>query len=458
MNEHDSEHEADAARAREDQRNAERDQRDAERDQRNAEREQRDAEREMRRAEREARRSERQAFRAGIREEVRMHMGSEWGDLRGQALGDRIRQEVRKSVRRGLSLGLIGGDDPPSGGGPASSELVEKHFTVAGMPRLTVRNVAGETEIVVGDAGDVFVRARKRVNGWSEDRAKRLFENVEIRMEQKGDDILVEPRLFEQERGWLDLFRGGRVAVDLDIRVPREVQIDVTTVSGEVSITGTRGPLELRSVSGEVNVDDVQGPMRVKSVSGDLEATAYAGQLEANSVSGDIRFERSRVRTPDIVTVSGDVDVDAVATPPEAPEGRIKTVSGDVEVAFVDPDVEVDFRTTSGDAQVEGPAKVQREGRRDRRIVIGGGTAHLRVKTISGDLCCRSIGADGATPPSAEAEEAIPMAPPTAPAPPPSTLARDVLDRVARGELSVDEAAAALDAARAPGGSSETER
>jgi putative adhesin len=454
VNEHDREHEADEERARDDEERGRDDERDARRDQRSAERE-------ARRAEREARRAERHAFRAGIREEIRMHMGSEWGDLRGQALGDRIRQEVRKSVRRGLSLGLIGGDEPPPGGGPASSELVERHFTVAGMPRLTVRNVAGETEITVGEAGDVFVRARKRVSGWSEDRAKRLFENVEVRMEQSGDDILVEPRLFEQERGWLDLFRGGRVAVDLDIRVPREAQIDVTTVSGEVSVTGTRGPLEVRSVSGEINVDDVQGPLRMKSVSGDIDATAYAGQLEANSVSGDVRFERSRVRTPDIVTVSGDVDVDAVATPRDAPEGRIKTVSGDVDIAFVDPDVEVDFRTTSGDAQVEGPAKVEKEGRRDRRIVIGGGTAHLRVKTISGDLCCRSTGANGGAPPSAEAEEAIPMAPPAAaaaPASPPSTVARDVLDRLARGELSVDDAAAALDAARSRGTSPETGR
>lgn len=404
-------------------------------------------EREARRAEREARRDERRR---------RHGAGSGWGSLFGEALGDRIREEIRQSIGSTASLGdrirqevERGTADTPADS--ATNEIVEHRFTVAGMPRLTVKNVSGETEIAVGGPGEVFVRARKRVSGWSEERSRRLLENVEIRFEQKDDEILIEPRLFEQERGWLELFRGGRIAVDLDVRVPRETQLDATTVSGELSVAGTRGPTELRSVSGEISIDDVQGPMRVRSVSGDVSATGYAGQLEANTVSGEVTFERSRVRAPDVVSVSGDVDIDAVVTPRDGPEGRVKTVSGDVEVCLADPDVEVDFHTTSGDAEIDGPARIEKEGRRDRRIVLGTGSGRLRVRTVSGDLCCRCPEEQGPRPTSSSAaEEPISAAAPAA-APSRSDPAREVLARVARGELSVDEAAAALDAARGVG-------
>jgi len=323
-----------------------------------------------------------------------------------------------------------------------TTELVERRFEVAGMPRLRVRNVSGQTEIAAGGPGEVLVTARKRMRGWSEDRARRLLENVEIRMEQEGDEIVIEPRIFEQERGWLDLFRGGRVVVDLEIRVPREAQVDASTVSGQLSLTGTRGPMELRSVSGEVTVRDVQGPLRVRTVSGDVLADGFVGQLEANSVSGDMRFERSRVRLPDIVTVSGDLEIDALP----AGDGRVKTVSGDVALGLAGGDVEIEYRTLSGDAAVEVEARVEQEGRRDRHILLGRGGPQLRVKTVSGDLKVRAAREAGlAEEMATAAETTVRTASRAAEA---GADARAILERLARGELSVDDAAAALDTRR----------
>lgn len=393
----------------------------------------REARREERRAEREERRAERHRMRAELH----------------ASLGDRLREHIHAEVREGLqkrrwSFGL--GDLGPAGGSAEASEVVERRFEVANMPRLRVANVSGETDVTVGPANEIYVRARKRVHGWSEERARRLLENVEIRMEQHGDEIVVEPRLFQQERGWLELFRGGRVAVDLDIRVPRETHVEASTVSGDLALSGVRGQHEVKSVSGEVTLDDVQGPLRVRTVSGDVSATGYAGRLEANSVSGEIEFERSRVRTPDVVTVSGDVSIHSLALRDDAAaEGRVKTVSGDVTLALADADAELDYKTVSGDALVEVVARIEKEGRRDRRIVVGGGGPSFRVKTVSGDLKLRRT-QEGAV------EDETPLAPAPGPAAPeaarPAVAARDILDRLARGEMGVDAAAAALDAAR----------
>jgi len=261
---------------------------------------------------------------------------------------------------------VVGGADL---GGEEFSEPVAGHFVVSGMPFVRARNVSGRTSIRVGAVGEVVVSGRKYVRGSSADRAKRLLENVEMRMEQDGDEIRIAPHLYEQERTWVDLFRGGRVAVDLEITVPRETRLDAHTVSGELAISGTRGPAEAHSVSGDVTIDDVQGPMRLKTVSGDASVRGFAGAVDANSVSGEVSFQASRLRDASVVTVSGDIDLDGDLEGDD--EHRIKTISGDVDLGVAGASYTIEFRSMSGDVETELEADVSREGRRERSRPIG---------------------------------------------------------------------------------------
>lgn len=360
----------------------------------------------------------------------------------GPDFAERIGRTVRESIGSGFGFDL-GGQD----GGEEHSETIEQRFRVSGSPRLRLRNVSGESRITVGQDGEIQVRARKRVRGASEDRAKRLLENVEIRMEQSGGELSVWPHLYEQDRGWLDLFRGGRVAVDFDIAVPRGSSVDATTVSGDLEVRGTRGPLEVQSVSGDVTLADVQGPIRLKTVSGDATGTDLAGALDANSVSGDLTFDRCRIHGCDIVTVSGDVEL---AGELEAGmEHRLKTISGDIELSIPGTSYDVRFKTMSGDLECALDARVTSEGRRDKHIVVGDGAIRVAVKTVSGDLELRHGGGQvpeataTATASSADPEATLRMDPS------PGAGSRDILERLARGELDVDAAARALDEARA---------
>jgi len=337
-------------------------------------------------------------------------------------------------------------------GGESYSETVEQRFTFDRTPRLRVRNVSGETSIsATGAPGEIRVVARKRVSAGGEDRAKRLLQNLEIRMEQHGDELLVVPHLYEQERGWLDLFRGKRFRVDFDITVPRECAIDAQTVSGELSVEGVRGPVEIQTVSGDARLEDVQGPMRLKSVSGDVDCRRYVGHLEGNTVSGDVTLSGARLRSSLLHTVSGDVQLEAWLDPRK--EHRFKTISGDVELALAEPDASIDYRTASGAVECELLARIVRHGRTEYSIVVGAGRSRVGVKTVSGDLTVRATSA--VTPDDAQPEESAPEAASTADAErtqPMDTASREevrsVLERLARGELGVDDAAAALDSAR----------
>ena len=410
-----------------------------------ARREERRAEREARRAERDAEREARHAEHAARRHEHMSHRFEFRSGAGGGFTMDGTQFDPGQFARAFV------GDFVGDVGGESYSDTVEERFTFKGTPRLRVRNVSGETSITAaGTAGEIRVVARKRVSASSADRAKRLLQNLEVRMEKRGEELLVEPHLYEQERGWLDLFRGKRFRVDFEITVPVECAIDAQTVSGELSVEGVHGPLEVQTVSGDVRLEDDQGPMRLKSVSGDIDCRRYVGHFEGNTVSGDVTMVASRLRSSQLHTVSGDVQIEGRLDPRK--EHRFKTISGDVELALSEPDLTIDYRTASGDVECELPGRIVRRARKDYSVVIGGGAGQVTVKTVSGDLTVRGTNAhapDEAQPETATEEESTPDVEKTQPMDMSSREeVRSVLERLARGELGVDDAAAALDAAR----------
>ena len=435
--------------------------REHERMARDQERQQRDRERERGRAERERDREARHAERAARREEWRSHRFT----ARGEGLhmqGLEIDGVGFKDFAKGFMKDFVS-----DATGDSYTEAVKGEFIFERMPRLRVRNISGETRIRVGEPGKISVVATKHVTASSEDRAKRLLQNLEIRMEKNGDELRIEPHLYEQERGWVDLFRGKRFRVDFDIAVPQEVNIDAQTVSGDLSVNGVRGPLDVQAVSGELMIEDAQGPLRLKSVSGDVAVKRYVGHVEGNTVSGDVTFDAVRIRSLILHTVSGDIDLKGVLEPARA--HRFKTISGDVDLNLADPDLVVEFRTASGDLECDIPARVDRQGKKQYSVALGDARGQSIVKTVSGDLTIRGTVIDVPGEPtteqpsaarpefaagyrsdedeaevesSAEAEAEREM----------NAKSREeiksVLEKLAKGELGVDDAAAALDAAR----------
>ena len=431
-----------------DQRRRDAEQRVRDAEQRERDRAQREREREKERADREREHEQRREERRA-RHEARHEFG-----FRHRGLDINVDVDPDE-IARSVSAAFIGMDSDSDT--ETHDQTIEKTFTVDGMPRLRVQNVSGEIAIRVGESNQVRVVAHKRVKGGSADRAKRLLENVEVRIEQRGNDIFVEPHLYEQERSWLEMFRGKRFRVDFDITVPRECAVDAQTVSGDMEVQGTRGPMRVESVSGDVSIGDAQGPMRVKSVSGDVEVTDYVGILEGSAVSGDVSI-RGRVRSCELHTVSGDISVD-LDPDPSGRESRLKTISGDVEIGLIAASCTCDYHTASGDLECDEPARIIREGRKDRMVIIGEGAGRLHVKTVSGDLTIKPASSSLAEEPmaarasaardseaesqtEADPERTTPMTPPA------SARVRDLLERLARGEVTVDEAAAKLDEAR----------
>ena len=204
--------------------------------------------------------------------------------------------------------------------------------------------------------------------------------------------------------GW----SGEHTSVRLEVHVPRGSELDVSGVSADIMSRGVTGGQRLHTVSGDIDAelgsgdDEVgsvsgavelhgsgqDGTLRVTSVSGDLTITKAAGELEARTVNGRVSAEVASARTVRLNTTSGGIDLGASL----ASGGTIEaeTVSGDQKFRVSAPSgYSYEVRTFSGDIHDcfgQQPDKSEYGPGSRLNGTRGGGSGHIRIKSLSGDV------------------------------------------------------------------------
>ena len=188
---------------------------------------------------------------------------------------------------------------------------------------------------------------------------------------------------------------------ELLLRVPAGVSLDLDSVSADVDVQGTRGPVKVNSVSGKVRLivgspavqaQSVSGDMRVeapaqdtqlKSVSGDLFARGLQGEVVAETVSGSLHIEGAGFSRLKLKSVSGDLNV--VASLTDSAHVDLETLSGEATLALpASTNATVNLTTFSGDVESE----LGRLGDNARKgtLRLGSGAAQVNLHSFSGDV------------------------------------------------------------------------
>ncbi|MFL6211504.1 MAG: DUF4097 family beta strand repeat-containing protein [Pyrinomonadaceae bacterium] len=270
------------------QREAERErveaQREAERERAEALREQDQARREVEQAQREAERERREAQREAERER-----------LEAQREAERARAEVDHQV---------------SGDYYGNYRLVEretKSLPVQGTPRVRIETFDGAVSVEAWDRNEVQYTAIKRA------RNEQAMRAIRLNVEQRGAEINIIAAFDKsQQRGWQDT--GATVA--LEVRVPRNTNLNVHTGDGRVRLTGVQGEVSLRTGDGAVDVTEGRGRLHIETGDGRVRVAQFDGEADAQSGDGHItlegRFTRLAVRTSDGgISLTMPTDVDA---------------------------------------------------------------------------------------------------------------------------------------------------
>jgi hypothetical protein len=297
-----------------------------------------------------------------------------------------------------------------------SDNTLEQVFQVTGPARIEVGNISGSVEIRPGADGTITVNATKLPHTGDESR-------TEIEVKQESDGTVKAVTRFP-EGGWNWMFGSRPCDVDYVITAPRQCSLKVNGVSNMVKADDFEGDFTFNSVSGDLTLNGLTGPVKLKTVSGDVTGAQLAGPLHLTTVSGDVHLDESTLPLVEANTVSGDM---CIHTPLAEGPYTFKSVSGDVTLT-VAPETHctAELHSVSGDLASAFPITAGSRNHGNQTIDIQGGGVKVFLHSVSGDL---ALECDGEVPAALEPAKVIS-----------SEDRKAVLERVERGELSVEEA------------------
>lgn len=233
--------------------------------------------------------------------------------------------------------------DDGDGDRPRHCEVREFTLSASGSLAVNARPNGG-IDVQGWERDEVLVQAKVVGRAESESRARAIASQVEI--ETRGTVRADGPDTRRREGWW----------VSYRIFVPREYDLELTSMNGGIGVERVRGHLELETTNGGLRLGDIGGDVRGRTTNGGLNI----------SLSG----RGWRGEGLDARTTNGGVNL-------EIPEGY---------------SARLEASTTNGGFSVDFPITVS--GRIGRRISaeLGSGGAPIRVVTTNGGVRVRRPG------------------------------------------------------------------
>ncbi|MDD9948248.1 MAG: DUF4097 family beta strand repeat-containing protein [candidate division Zixibacteria bacterium] len=173
---------------------------------------------------------------------------------------------------------------------------------------------------------EVEIRIVKRVKGRREDRARSAFEEIEVFLSRRDDDVHI--RIVDNNES---IFLRSRVTVEMTARVPERYSLDLSTVDGNIEIENMKSPvtaiaedgtIDIRHVTGDViarttdgdiQIRDTQSAVKVDAGDGNIETWSTEGRVEASTLEGDIGLFKA-LGAVTAKTLRGNIDVEVART------------------------------------------------------------------------------------------------------------------------------------------------
>lgn len=132
--------------------------------------------------------------------------------------------------------------------------------------------------------------------------------------------------------GWL---WSNQTWIDLDIRVPASLSLDIDDGSGPMEVEGIDGTVDIDDGSGQIQIRSVVGNVYIDDGSGSITASDLGGDIEIDDGSGSVRVHNAG-GTVTVSDGSGSIDVDGAANFVLKDDGSgsvdIDNVSGDIDM------------------------------------------------------------------------------------------------------------------------------
>jgi hypothetical protein len=252
----------------------------------------------------------------------------------------------------------------------------------SGATSLRVNDDHGAVRVSYSNENKIIVTVRKRVGADSKDDADKFNTETKPTITATGGQLTLDAKT--QAAG------DHPVQTDLDISIPRKMDLHVTSRRGDVSVTGRDGAVEINNQHADVTVEDITGNVklalekssaRVEQMTGDLHITGRLNEVSVSDVKGaaqlegefgesvklaritkNVSFQSSRTAL-EFSRIDGDLNLDSDDLHADKITGplhlttrhkqiRLDDVSGDVRLQDENGAIEVSMRSL-GNVQID---------------------------------------------------------------------------------------------------------
>jgi hypothetical protein len=235
----------------------------------------------------------------------------------------------------------------------------------SGVTLIVLDNLRGNITVTGGDGTEYVAEGRKTIRAYDRKDADLAESRSHLRFVREGNQLVVRG-----EDGGIPTER--RVSTDLDLKVPRGVNLEARGRSGDISVTSLSGTVDVASDRGDVRLSDVGGNSRivvnrsnliravdikgnvdveghgadvqVENIAGQVTVNGtYSGTLEFKNLAKALHFESSQSdmrieRLPGSLTLDlSDLRANNIVGPT-----RLKTKSRDIHIEDFTDNMEVD--------------------------------------------------------------------------------------------------------------------
>jgi hypothetical protein len=280
----------------------------------------------------------------------------------------------------------------------------------------------GSIKIQGMETNDCKVLAKIVAHAGTEERARELAEQVQVRLEPVGAGLKVVtegPRTMGNT--WYN--------VSLDVKVPVQTSVVLGTDDGSVHIANITGDVDTRTSDGRIEAEALKGNVKLRTSDGritgmhlqaetlDLHANdggieitdasaktctaktsdgsitltdVRADSIAAETSDSTIRLQRIAASRVECHTSDGSIHIDFAQDAPKAP--NVTATTSDAGITFVAPpelSATIDASTTDGSIRTSLPITV--EGKVGKSVTgkVGGGEGKIHLRTHDGSITIR---------------------------------------------------------------------
>ena len=239
----------------------------------------------------------------------------------------------------------------------------------AGTTGLRINDDRGTVTVNIGDEKKLRVSWRKKVHAENQEGADILNKKTDITI-VPADKVMV---LNANTQAGGD--KG--VSEDLDIYVPRNMDVTITSRRGDITVSGTTGSVDINHQRGEVNLNDLTGnatvnvdrsSARIQHVKGDVTIQGKANEIAIEDVEGAVHLNGDFQESVRLVRVTNTVSFHSSRT--------------DMEFAHLDGRLDLD----SGDLRADSLAGPMHLTTHSKDISLEGLSGDLRLEDTNGSV------------------------------------------------------------------------